>query len=323
MAIQCAECGRQYDATLFEFGRTVGCECGAKVCIEDGHTLRLGGLPRREGAAESGPEGAGDAIKAATWDYLTARHIAEDYDEYFRYNELFAYDVAVLDRWFARPGRLLDLGCGTGRHLAHFALRGFEVTGVDLSEHMLGVASRKLAAAGCTARLVRGDITRLDELGLGTFDYAICMFSTLGMVHGAANRQRFLEAVRSHLAPGGAFAFHVHNRWHALWDADGRRYLWSALRRRLRGEPEAFEKNMDGYRGIRGLTLYVYSAGEARRVAERAGFRVEEIVYLNETRSGRLAGLARGLRSNGFILLCRPSEPEGGWRPGGDGDGLR
>ncbi len=304
MAIQCSHCGRQYDVTLFEFERTVCCECGATVARAEGHTLRLAPTqtPLRGSEAEA------EAIEPATWDYFAAPHIAEDYDHYFQYNELFTYDVSVLDAWLATPGRLLDLGCGTGRHVVHFARRGFEVTGVDLSDHMLAVTRRKLAASGLAATLVRGDITRLDDLGLGLFDYAICMFSTLGMVYGAANRLRLLQAVRRHLKPGGAFAFHVHNRWHGLWDAEGRQYLWQAFRRRLRGEPEAFQKDMDGYRGIRGMTLYVYSAGEARRVAEQAGLRVEEVVYLNETRSGRLPGLARGIRCNGFILLCRRAE---------------
>lgn len=31
MAIECPRCGRQYDATLFQFGRTIHCACGARV----------------------------------------------------------------------------------------------------------------------------------------------------------------------------------------------------------------------------------------------------------------------------------------------------
>ncbi len=299
MAVQCPQCLRQYDVTLFEFQRSVACDCGATLDLAEGHVRRLGPAPRAAGATEA------EAITPATREYLAAPHIAEDYDRYFQHNELFRFDVQVLDRWLPTPGRLLDLGCGTGRHVAHFAGRGFDVTGVDLSEHMLAVTRHKLAARGCQARLVLGDITRLDALGLGRFDCAICMFSTLGMVYGAANRHRFLESVRRHVEDAGLFALHVHNRWHNLWDPDGRQYLWGAFRARMRGLPEPFQKDMDGYRGIRRLSLYVYSGREVRRVVERAGFRVEEFVYLNRVRNGVLRGLARGLRSNGFILLCR------------------
>lgn len=34
MAIRCPSCGREYDVSLFEFGRTVQCACGARVGLE-------------------------------------------------------------------------------------------------------------------------------------------------------------------------------------------------------------------------------------------------------------------------------------------------
>ena len=43
MAISCAKCGRQYDVTLFQFGRTINCACGERVGFE--HRLNL---PRNE-----------------------------------------------------------------------------------------------------------------------------------------------------------------------------------------------------------------------------------------------------------------------------------
>ena len=39
MAIACAKCGRQYDVTLFQFGRTIDCTCGERVGFE--HRLNL------------------------------------------------------------------------------------------------------------------------------------------------------------------------------------------------------------------------------------------------------------------------------------------
>jgi SAM-dependent methyltransferase len=292
MAFQCPRCRRQYDATLFEFGRTVTCECGSVLDMRRGHTS--------EAAVADGPE----PITPATWEYITSERIAHSYDDYFRYNSLFRYDTQVLGRWFGASGALLDLGCGTGRHVVHFARQGFTVTGVDLSEAMLTQCRRKLADAGCGATLVQGDLTRLEELGLGQFDYAICMFSTLGMIYGAANRLAFLREVRERLVEGGKFALHVHNRWHNLWYPDGREYLWRALRDHVGRRPEAFQKDVDGYRGIRNMSLYVYSAREIRQVLGQAGFSVLEMLHLNQTRNGPLTGLARGLRANGFLILC-------------------
>lgn len=39
MAVTCIKCGRQYDVTLFQFGRTISCACGARVGLE--HRLNL------------------------------------------------------------------------------------------------------------------------------------------------------------------------------------------------------------------------------------------------------------------------------------------
>ena len=41
MAITCPQCGRQYDATLFQFGREIRCDCGTKFDISQGHLLML------------------------------------------------------------------------------------------------------------------------------------------------------------------------------------------------------------------------------------------------------------------------------------------
>jgi DNA-directed RNA polymerase subunit RPC12/RpoP len=39
MALVCPDCGRQYDVTLFEYGRRVVCECGRIITLRDGHTI--------------------------------------------------------------------------------------------------------------------------------------------------------------------------------------------------------------------------------------------------------------------------------------------
>ena len=41
MAISCTKCGRQYDVTPFQFGRTINCACGERVGFE--HRLNLSG----------------------------------------------------------------------------------------------------------------------------------------------------------------------------------------------------------------------------------------------------------------------------------------
>jgi SAM-dependent methyltransferase len=92
----------------------------------------------------------------------------------------------------SHPFRLVDLGCGTGRLLIPLALRGYWVLGVDLSAAMLAVAREKARAAGAAVHLLRANLTQLDGVREGSFDYAACLFSTLGMVVGAEERRRVL-----------------------------------------------------------------------------------------------------------------------------------
>ena len=112
-------------------------------------------------------------------------------DERLAESPLLQYDLKFAARFFAVPGRLVDLGCGTGRLLVSFARRGFAVLGVDLSEEMLEVAREKATAAGQSIPLVKANLVDLDGIASATFDYAACLFSTLGMISGSAARRRF------------------------------------------------------------------------------------------------------------------------------------
>ena len=73
---------------------------------------------------------------------------------------------------------VLDLGCGTGGHVLPLAARGYEMTGVDLSQTMLDQARRKAAQAGITADFLQGDVREVEAgrtLGAG-----MSMFGVVG-----------------------------------------------------------------------------------------------------------------------------------------------
>ncbi len=55
--------------------------------------------------------------------------------------------------------KVLDLGCGAGRHLVFLARKGFEVYGTDISEIGLDQARRRLREEGLEAELKRSDMT--------------------------------------------------------------------------------------------------------------------------------------------------------------------
>lgn len=101
-----------------------------------------------------------------------------------------------------RPGRALDLGCGTGTNVVYLCRQGWEVTGIDLVDRALRQARRRAAAAGVDPRLVRGDVTRLTDLGLGDrFDLLL----DLGCYHSllpVTLRDDYAREVTAVAAPG-------------------------------------------------------------------------------------------------------------------------
>ncbi|HOX08496.1 MAG TPA: methyltransferase domain-containing protein [Planctomycetota bacterium] len=238
-------------------------------------------------------------------DYFRSEPLADGYDDHFRDNELFRCDVAFAEETLGPPGRLLDLGCGTGRHLEHFARRGWQVTGVDLSEPMLGRAAAKLGRlARARWELYRADLLDLSFLPAGSFQAVICMFSTLGMLEGAELRQRALCQAARCLAPGGRLVLHVHNRLHFLRWAAGRRELAEAFIRRLAGGAPFGDCVMRNYRGIQDLYLHTFTLGELAGLVRRAGLRVVRAVPLNEARNAEARGLINRLTANGFLLAA-------------------
>jgi SAM-dependent methyltransferase len=245
-------------------------------------------------------------VTRSLWEYAHAEHIAYDYDEYFAFNSLFDFDEAVLARHFTRPGRLVDLGCGTGRLLVPFARRGFPGLAVDLSMHMLSVVGEKAAAESLPIDRLLANMTELDCLADGSADYCICMFSTLGMIRGRDNRARALAHTRRILKPGGKFILHVHNRWNNLFVPQARWWVVTNLVQSLfRGDVEPGDKFFD-YRGIPKMFLHVFTRGELTAALQQAGFRIVEFIPLNTTRRHALKYpwfLGR-LRANGWIVVC-------------------
>ncbi len=210
-------------------------------------------------------------VNRGLWDYLHDPDLARNYDASLAGSSLFSLDLDFVQRHCPQPGRLVDLGCGTGRLLIPLARQGYRVVGVDLSEPMLTVAAAKAHAAGVAIDLLRGNLTQLDTLADQSFDHAACLFSTLGMVLGAENRRTAIAQVRRLLRPGGCFVLHVHNRWFNFWDRAGRRWLVKDWLRSWTGV-DSGDRTMPPHQGIAGLTLHHFTRREVLRYSRTRAF---------------------------------------------------
>jgi SAM-dependent methyltransferase len=120
--------------------------------------------------------------------------------------EITQLEADFLQRQLAVPpaAEILDVPCGHGRLAIELALRGFRVTGVDLSEELLG-AARKEAEACRVRDRVRWRLSDMRELPAGEdFEASFCAGSSFGFL-GDDGDLEFLRAVAAALLPGGRF----------------------------------------------------------------------------------------------------------------------
>jgi ubiquinone/menaquinone biosynthesis C-methylase UbiE len=132
-----------------------------------------------------------------------AGEFVESYEALKRdpYESCFTYSRMRLEQlldWYLPPSgeglRALDVGCGTGHHLADLAARGFDVAGVDGSTEMLEEARR----ANPGIELMLADVDSL-PFGDGSFDLILC----IEVLRYLADPQRCVEEMARVLRPGG------------------------------------------------------------------------------------------------------------------------
>lgn len=138
-----------------------------------------------------------------TWFNTEAYHVL--YDERDEWEA-----AAFMDRLHNRvlqtaSLRILDLGCGAGRHAACLARNGHSVVGLDLSENSIHQA-RQTHRGLDHLSFRNGDMRNLIELfEAGSFDAVLSLFTSLGYFANEQDLLRTLAGVDSVLRPGGLF----------------------------------------------------------------------------------------------------------------------
>jgi SAM-dependent methyltransferase len=103
---------------------------------------------------------------------------------------------------------VVDLGCGRGRHAIPLSRRGYRVTGVDLSEKMLGLARERARREGATVEWVREDMRRF--VRRGAFDACLSLFTSFGYFNDEEN-ELVIGNVSKSLKEGGTLLLDLRN----------------------------------------------------------------------------------------------------------------
>jgi SAM-dependent methyltransferase len=105
------------------------------------------------------------------------------------------------------PARVLDLGCGPGRHSIALAGLGFQVTGVDRTAFLLDKAVQRSAVEDIDVEWIRSDMR--DFVRPSAYDLALSLFTSFGFFWDDAENQRVLENLFESLGPRGTLVVDV------------------------------------------------------------------------------------------------------------------
>lgn len=113
----------------------------------------------------------------------------------------------------ANASSLLDIGCGSGRHMQELATRGRDLTGIDPSPEMVAYVQAQARLTGLPMKASAGDLRKLGVKG--TYSAAYCFMDTFRFLLTNEDIIAHLRAVADRLAPGGIYLtdFWVPSQW--------------------------------------------------------------------------------------------------------------
>jgi SAM-dependent methyltransferase len=195
--------------------------------------------------------------------------------------------------------RVLDAGCGAGRHARALAGRGLDVTGVDLSLDLL----RSAFSAGGGPRYVRGDLRALPFRD-GAFDAVVSFFTSFGYFDDAGNA-RHASGLRRVTRKGGVLVLDFLNAAHVRAtlvprsekERDGTRIVEERAVRGGRVEKDVTLTSPSGETRSWRESVRLYDRDELEDVVTTAGFRVRSV-------HGDLQGAPHGPRTPRCVVVA-------------------
>jgi SAM-dependent methyltransferase len=103
--------------------------------------------------------------------------------------------------------RILDVGSGTGHHVAELSSQGLDVLGIDISPSMVDKATKDFPQY----KFEVADATNSGEFGPNMFTHIMCMYFTIYYIE---DKMQFFQNCMKWLKPGGYLILHLVDRDH-------------------------------------------------------------------------------------------------------------
>ena len=160
------------------------------------------------------------------WFEPLADHMGEAYLRYSftkgtRQEVDFLWDVLEL----AAGARVLDVGCGPGRHALELARRGAVVHGIDIAQKFVEIGRSAAVAERLDVTFERGDARDLGVQPSRNADAAVCLCQgAFGLMTENGDDQRVLDGLVHQVRPGGLLALSAFNAYFAVKYHDEARF---------------------------------------------------------------------------------------------------
>ncbi len=167
-------------------------------------------------------------------------------------------------------GRVLDLGCGPGRHALYLQSKRHAVVGIDASPTQVA-----LARIRGVQDVYLGDVNRLPK-GLGTFDSVLMLGNNLGLAGDVPRMRTFLRSLKLTMRRGGRLI--GHGRMPGTFSPDHLPYV---KRNIARGRPPGQLTLRVHYKGRTGdwFNLLLMSPEDLARIAHQSGWELVRVIW--------------------------------------------
>ena len=102
--------------------------------------------------------------------------------------------------------RVLDIACGTGRHVMELAQLGYKVDGSDISKEMINVAIRECKKKKLNIKFYNESFQTCGKIGK-KYNIIVSMFSSINYLLSCSDLLKSFKNINSLLVDGGIFIF--------------------------------------------------------------------------------------------------------------------
>ncbi|MEI7426196.1 MAG: class I SAM-dependent methyltransferase [Candidatus Moraniibacteriota bacterium] len=246
-------------------------------------------------------------------DKKAIRNLQEFYQTQIRFEDykvnklMNEKEVGLLKTLIPNDGKVLEMGCGTGRLITEMAKAGYDISGFDYTERHAQITGENLKREGLKAKVFQGD---WHNIGFGdeNFDTAYSLGRNILHDYSVTDQNKLFKEASRILKKDGRFIFDIPNRENASETELAK--LWSEREERMLeyGQDSGDEKTtqkieewengkLAGYNGYEKLVLKyglemlkmgiynfrfgaIYDSPDGKNFATRYSYSTEDIEML-------------------------------------------